>query len=39
MNWYHTMLCHPGQVRMEQNIKAILLARNEKRYYPAHQNL
>ena len=24
MNWYHTMLCHPGQVRMEQqSIKAI----------------
>ena len=23
MEWYHTMLCHPGQVRMEQSIKAI----------------
>ena len=21
MNWYQTMLCHPGQVRMEQSIK------------------
>ena len=39
MNWYHTMLRHPGQDRMEQSIKAILLARNEKQYYPTHQNL
>ena len=23
MNWYHIMLCHPGQVQMEQSIKAI----------------
>ena len=25
MNWYHTMLCHPGQVRMEQIIEAIYM--------------
>ena len=23
MNWYHIMLCHPGQVQMEQSIKDI----------------